>query len=483
MDLQEYGGKSRVLDNHKMHQEQSPAHHHHHHQHRPKRKSDITRVRYKVSFRKKYHKMRMRFDIAIKDAEELQKQVISAKALAKRIAQENAHLLDLLVDTNDKLHTSSEQYYDVGSPRASTPENFGRPKTEFTLLPPGPDDELASNASTPRYLRQLSPFFGFSPSPSPPLAPSKVFLDQPTALTFPVAGNKVAEGDEELLDSAGKSKSSARKKPPRKRKVEEVDDDMGATGKSSGRKKKKSTGGLMELWRQLESIFDQTSKDPDVRAVVLTAKGRAFTAGLDIKEVNLSAGSDPSRTSLNLYSHITEFQRAISSISRCRKPVICVIHGIAFGGAIDIACAADIRLSVADARFSVKEVDIGLAADLGSLQRMQKIVGNDSWVREVSLTAREFGAEEAFARGFVSRVAKTKNEAMDMAITLAVAISSKSPIAVQGTKHLMNYSRDHSISEGLEYAAIWNSVHLQNNDVSEAMVSTLNKRKPTFEKL
>lgn len=124
------------------------------------------------------------------------------------------------------------------------------------------------------------------------------------------------------------------------------------------------------------------------------------------------------------------------------------MHGISIGLAIDIACCADIRFCSKDVKFSVKEVDIGLAADIGTLSRLPKIVGNHSWVKEVCLSARFFGAEEALAVGFVSQVLDDKAKAIEAATKLATLIASKSPVAVQGTKEILNYSRDSSVADG-----------------------------------
>ena len=129
--------------------------------------------------------------------------------------------------------------------------------------------------------------------------------------------------------------------------------------------------------------------------------------------------------------------------------MICVLHGISIGIAIDIASACDIRIASQSSEFSIKEVDIGIAADLGTLQRFPRIVANDSWTRELALTGRFFSADEALKHGFVSNVQESKDKALEKAISLAKVIAVKSPVAVQGTKALLEYSRDHSVREGL----------------------------------
>jgi delta(3,5)-delta(2,4)-dienoyl-CoA isomerase len=127
--------------------------------------------------------------------------------------------------------------------------------------------------------------------------------------------------------------------------------------------------------------------------------------------------------------------------------VICVLHGFSFGLAIDIATGADIRICAKDTKFSVKEVDIGMAADVGTLSRLPKIVGNFGWVKDVCLTARTFGADEALQQGLVSQVHDTKEKAVNAAVELAKFIATKSPIAIHGTKELLNHARDNSMAE------------------------------------
>lgn len=163
--------------------------------------------------------------------------------------------------------------------------------------------------------------------------------------------------------------------------------------------------------------------------------------------------------------------------------VICVLHGICFGLALDISTTADIRLASADAKFSIKEVDIGLAADIGTLTRMPKIVGSFSWVKDVALSARVFGAEEALRVGFVSQVKEDKAKALEAAMQMAALLATKSPVAVQSTKELLNHARDNTVASSLRYTGVWNSAAVQTSDVERAMLSGLKKTRPTFEKL
>lgn len=128
--------------------------------------------------------------------------------------------------------------------------------------------------------------------------------------------------------------------------------------------------------------------------------------------------------------------------------MICVSHGFIWGLALDLCCLCDIRICSADAHFCVKEVDLGIIADLGSLQLLPKIVGNLGWAKEVCISARGFGADEALRMGFVSRVENTKAEILTHGLNTGEIIASKSPVAAQGTKAILNYSLDHSFHDG-----------------------------------
>lgn len=164
--------------------------------------------------------------------------------------------------------------------------------------------------------------------------------------------------------------------------------------------------------------------------------------------------------------------------------MICVLHGLCLGLAIEIACTADIRIASADAKLSVKEVDIGVAADIGTLSRLPKIVGSHSWVKDVTLSARIFSAEEALRVGFVSVVESNKDAAVKKALEMASLIATKSPVAVQGTKAIVNWSVDHTVADGLAYTQAWSSAALQTRDIGEAVGATLGKKKGVrFEKL
>jgi Delta3,5-Delta2,4-dienoyl-CoA isomerase len=164
--------------------------------------------------------------------------------------------------------------------------------------------------------------------------------------------------------------------------------------------------------------------------------------------------------------------------------VIALLHGYVYGAGIDISTACDIRWCAADAKFCIKETDIGLAADLGTLARLSKVLGGaTSFAKEAAFSARVFGAEEALKERFVSRVWGSKEDLVREGLQMAKVIAGKSPVAVQGTKHLLDQAWGRTVEDNLNYTAVWNMGMLQSTDVERAMMSGLRKRVPTFEKL
>ncbi|KAG0139762.1 hypothetical protein CROQUDRAFT_54255 [Cronartium quercuum f. sp. fusiforme G11] len=235
------------------------------------------------------------------------------------------------------------------------------------------------------------------------------------------------------------------------------------------------------FWKSLGSHFRAIRHDPNVRVVILCSNTRAFTAGLDLKQDGLNIvvnELDPARSALMLRDHVLEFQAAISAIEECERPVIAAIHGVCYGLGIDIISACDIRICTSSTRFAIKEVDASIAADIGTLQRLPKATGNHSLLRELALTARDFGVSEAIELGLVSRnqvVDGNKEAIWSKAEEMGRVIVVKSPVATLGTKHLLNYSRDHSTQDGLEYTALWSANALQAHDVADAIQARLNK--------
>lgn len=237
------------------------------------------------------------------------------------------------------------------------------------------------------------------------------------------------------------------------------------------------------MWKELRAAFDWLHGSR-ARVGVLSGRGKHFTAGIDLDllvSMKAEIGALPEgRRQERLKAIIVEYQRAISAAESCGKPVLAAIHGACLGGGIDLATACDIRYATADARFSVKEVDLAIVADVGTLQRLPRLVG-EGLARELAFTAREFDGHEAHAMKLVNRVFADKDSLMKFVMETAAAIASKSPLAIRGTKDTLNFSRDHSVAEGLAYVAAKNAAILFSSDLSEAMTAMRERRKAKFE--
>jgi enoyl-CoA hydratase len=217
--------------------------------------------------------------------------------------------------------------------------------------------------------------------------------------------------------------------------------------------------------------------------LVLGGRGRAFTAGIDfslILSITTSVAALPEgRKQEAVREKIIELQRAFTAFESCRKPVIAAIHGSCLGGGIDLITACDLRYSTEDASFSIKEVDLAIVADIGTLQRLPHIVG-EGHARELALTGRVFDGDEAKSMGLVTETYDSL-EALEEAVTkIARTIASKSPLAVRGIKQVFNYSRGRLVEEGLDYVATWNGSMLLSADATEAVQAWMEKRPPVF---
>ena len=169
----------------------------------------------------------------------------------------------------------------------------------------------------------------------------------------------------------------------------------------------------------------------------------------------------------------------VTAIERCAKPVLAAIHGYCLGGAIDLIAACDMRYSTLDAQFSIKEIDIGMAADVGTLQRMPHLI-SDGMLRELAFTGRTFDGEEARNMGLVNRTYADHEALLEGVFQLAREIAAKSPVAVRGTKEMLRYMRDHRIDDGLEYIATWNAAMLQSADLRIAIAAHMSKQRAEF---
>ena len=244
-----------------------------------------------------------------------------------------------------------------------------------------------------------------------------------------------------------------------------------------------------DFWVELGDVLEEINRNSDIRVVVMSSTGKHFCAGMDLNAFANGVDNipddkkpDDARIGEAVYRVAKELQEYISTLEKIRVPVIAAIQGGCVGGAVDLVTACDIRLASSDAFFCIQEINIGMAADVGTLQRLPKIIP-DSKMREMAYTGRRMYAEEAKDTGLVSDTFESQEKLLDAANKLANEIASKSPVAIYGLKAVMNYSRDHTVSESLEYNALWSGAMLSQKDMTEAMTDNMEKREASFNKL
>ncbi len=244
----------------------------------------------------------------------------------------------------------------------------------------------------------------------------------------------------------------------------------------------------MNFWYELPRILDEIDRDASLRVLILSSTGKHFCAGMDLKNFGTLGSNSEKKTNVpdkarigeNLYRVAKELQDMLSKLEKLRIPVLAGIHGGCIGGGLDLVTAADMRFASKDAFFCIQEVNIGMAADIGTLQRLPRVIPEGK-VRELAYTGRRMPAEEALEAGLVNKVYESHEEMVSGLKEMAAVIASKSPLAVYGTKAILNFSRDHTIAEGLEYNALWSGAMLPQEDMAEAMMSNMEKRDPEFQ--
>jgi enoyl-CoA hydratase len=230
-------------------------------------------------------------------------------------------------------------------------------------------------------------------------------------------------------------------------------------------------------------IFREIDEDESIHVAIVWAEGRLFCAGLDLfaSGIGSKAATEESEAirKMRMYRHVLKLQDDISAPERCRKPVIAAVHNHAIGGGVDISTACDIRLCTEDATFAIHETKIGLVADVGTLQRITPIVGK-GMAREMAYTGKRIPSDQALATGLVNHVYPDKETMLEAARALAQEIAANSTLAVQGTKQVLQYAEEHTIAEGLDHIAHWNTSFMASNDLKEAIDAFKEKREPKF---
>ncbi|MBL4801520.1 MAG: crotonase/enoyl-CoA hydratase family protein [Emcibacter sp.] len=240
-----------------------------------------------------------------------------------------------------------------------------------------------------------------------------------------------------------------------------------------------------DFWTEFGEVFEGISQDPDVRVVIIASTGKHFTSGIDLGYLQSTMPPqdvDPARAMDKLRRHVKALQAPFEAIDNCRVPVLAAVQGGCFGAGVDLVSACDIRYVTTDAFFIIQEINIGMVADLGTLQRMPRQIP-DGLMRELAYTGRKYKADEALATGYVTHMAENHDTLLQYVQDIAHQIAAQSPLAVSGTKEMIRHTRDHSVAAGLDYIAAWNAGMLSQQDVIKGAVAALSREKAEFDDL
>ena len=237
-----------------------------------------------------------------------------------------------------------------------------------------------------------------------------------------------------------------------------------------------------DFWADMPRVVDALARDETVRCSIVAGEGKHFTGGMDLAAFASLVGlfeKEPGRAAYAMRDLILSLQNAFSALERARFPVVAAVHGACVGAGIDLITACDLRIASADAYFSVEEIHIGMAADVGTLQRLPKLIA-PAVAAELAYSGRRFQADEAKAIGLVSAVHPDKEAVMVAANEMAHEIAKRSPLAVAGIKRNLAYARDHSVADGLDYIATWNAGMLRPGELMAAVQAKMTKQQAEF---
>lgn len=240
-----------------------------------------------------------------------------------------------------------------------------------------------------------------------------------------------------------------------------------------------------DFWEDLPRLARALDGDPSVRIMVLSGAGRHFSAGMDLAAFDQIGGlldNEPARAAHALRELIARLQGALTALEQVRFPVVAAVHGVCLGGGVDLISACDLRLAARDAVFAIEEIHIGMAADVGTLQRLPKLIA-PGIVRELAYTGRRASAEEAFGWGLCNRLYDDHDTLLQGAMALAHEIAAKSPLAIAGIKRASLYARDHSVADGLDQIATWNAGMLRPQDLKAALAAKKAGKQTVFDDL
>jgi enoyl-CoA hydratase/carnithine racemase len=239
------------------------------------------------------------------------------------------------------------------------------------------------------------------------------------------------------------------------------------------------------FFSEMGDTFRRLGSDRAVRAVLLSGRGKHFTAGLDLQYAAGQFGpssDDPGRAAEARLRHVHWLQDAFTAVAECRVPVIAAVHGGCIGAGVDLISACDLRVCSDDAFFQIAEIDVAITADLGTLQRLTYLIP-EGVVRDLTYTGRKMQSEEAARLSLVSQTLPDRETAIAAGLELARTIAAKSPLAVAGAKLSLNYSRGRPIDEGLRQVALWNAATLGSADLAAAVQARLARTEPSFDPL
>jgi enoyl-CoA hydratase len=242
-----------------------------------------------------------------------------------------------------------------------------------------------------------------------------------------------------------------------------------------------------EFWRELPQLVDEISDRGASRVMVVSAEGKHFTAGMDISVFtggNLAEndGVEVGRSRANFRQQVLHLQDTFSCFERARMPVMAAVHGGVIGGGVDMITACDMRYATEDAFFSIAETKIGMTADVGTLQRLPKLIP-EGIAREMAYTGDRMSAARAREIGLVNDVYADHESMLEAVFAIAGRIAKNSPLAVHGTKEMINYTRDHSTADSLHHMATWQTGMFQPTDIMESFIAQGEKRDPVYDDL
>jgi enoyl-CoA hydratase len=241
---------------------------------------------------------------------------------------------------------------------------------------------------------------------------------------------------------------------------------------------------VREFWTELPEIVDGISDAASARVVVLSSTGKHFCAGMDLGVFASvpHADAEPGRRQAHTRSLVKMLQWTASCLEKARVPVLAAVQGGCIGGGVDLVTAADCRYATRDAFFVVQEIAVGMTADIGTLQRLGRVIP-EGVARELAYTGRRMTAERAFEVGLVQALYDDHDALLKGTLETAREIASRSPLAIWGTKVAMNYARDHGVDDALDHIATWQAGMFQPGDLMESFTAKAEKRPTAYDDL